>query len=159
MEEEGYAEQWRRQIHACLLSEGPQLFIHVGILVQRPRGFKPKLSTVIGNDPRFAVTGTGNAMTVLARPAAAEPAAPSPSPYPQHPGREPCDSYMKTGTCHYGEKCHFNHPPKAAAWSGGAGVGASRVAAAAAVAAGAREAAPVRRGVVQRPACCLVGRG
>lgn len=159
------AEQWRRQIHAGLLSEGPQLFLHVGKLARRPDGFNQKLRSVIGDDSRFVIKGDGHAMElsaaparrVPARPAAAVPAAPSPSPYPQHPERGACERYTQTGSCPFGEKCHFDHPAKVdAVRSGTSAWGASRAEAPGAVAAGAREAAPVRRGTVRRSASCLV---
>ena len=118
------AEDWRRRIHAGLLSEGPQLFLHVGKLARRPPGFSQKLQDVVRADPRFVVTGSGHAMElsaaaapgrVPARPSVAKPAAPSLAPHPQHPGREACPFYMKTGTCSYGEQCRFDHPLSAAA--------------------------------------------
>lgn len=30
--------------------------------------------------------------------------------YPQRPGQENCEHYLKTGTCDYGASCIFNHP-------------------------------------------------
>ena len=132
---EDLAEQWRRQIHSRLLLEGPLLFMDVVQVVKRPAGLTKftKLLEVVRDDPRFEVTGGGNAMTlspadprlVLARPAAAEPATPSLTPCAQHPERD--------------------HPPKIDAESRSAwGVPRAEAPAAAT----AREAAPVRRGVV-----------
>mmetsp|Transcript_39044 Transcript_39044/g.62566 ORF Transcript_39044/g.62566 Transcript_39044/m.62566 type:complete len:307 (-) Transcript_39044:59-979(-) len=31
--------------------------------------------------------------------------------YPLRPGREPCSYYMNNGTCGYGAKCCYDHPP------------------------------------------------
>jgi len=67
------AEVWRCQIHAGLLSEGPQLFLRVGKLARRPEGLNQKLLDVVRNDPRFVVTGTGHTMTLSAAAAATAP--------------------------------------------------------------------------------------
>ena len=57
---ENVAEAWRRQIHTYLLEQGPLLFKDVGIRVRRPAGFTQQLLIVIGQDPRFVVTGNGS---------------------------------------------------------------------------------------------------
>lgn len=31
--------------------------------------------------------------------------------YPERPGMPDCAYYMRTGTCGYGSKCRYNHPP------------------------------------------------
>ena len=31
--------------------------------------------------------------------------------YPQRPGAQDCEFYVKTGRCKFGVACHFNHPP------------------------------------------------
>lgn len=31
--------------------------------------------------------------------------------YPERPGMADCAYYMRTGTCGYGSKCRYNHPP------------------------------------------------
>ena len=158
---EDLAEEWRRKIHTRLLADGALLFVHLAPLVKRPEGLSKvthKLLDVVAGDSRFEVTGSGNTLTlsaapparrVPARPTAAAPADPSPSPYAQHPERLACESYIGTGICPFGEGCHFDHPPKVdAVRSGASAWGTSRAETPSAAAAGAREAAPVRRGVV-----------
>ncbi|KAI7751430.1 hypothetical protein M8C21_008223 [Ambrosia artemisiifolia] len=48
--------------------------------------------------------------------------------YPERPGMADCAYYMRTGTCGYGSKCRYNHPPDRSSSAGGAariaGVGA-----------------------------------
>ncbi|KAL6761643.1 hypothetical protein V8C86DRAFT_1777673, partial [Haematococcus lacustris] len=34
--------------------------------------------------------------------------------FPQRPGKQPCDFYLKTGNCKFGESCVFDHPEAAA---------------------------------------------
>lgn len=31
--------------------------------------------------------------------------------YPDRPGEPDCIHYLRTGTCAYGSRCRFNHPP------------------------------------------------
>ncbi|KAJ1486801.1 hypothetical protein T484DRAFT_1788629, partial [Baffinella frigidus] len=81
------AEQWRRQIHAGLLSEGPQLFLHVGKLARRPDGFNQKLRSVIGDDSRFVIKGDGHAMELSAAPARRVPARPAAAELPDRQER------------------------------------------------------------------------
>lgn len=35
----------------------------------------------------------------------------TPGSYPQRPGEQECAYYLKTGTCKFGAKCKFHHPP------------------------------------------------
>ena len=32
--------------------------------------------------------------------------------FPRRPGYPPCDFYVKTGHCRFGESCRFDHPPE-----------------------------------------------
>ncbi|XP_023744607.1 zinc finger CCCH domain-containing protein 32 [Lactuca sativa] len=40
--------------------------------------------------------------------------------YPERPGTADCAYYMRTGTCGYGSKCRYNHPPDRSSSAGGA---------------------------------------
>ncbi|KAJ9543005.1 hypothetical protein OSB04_022712 [Centaurea solstitialis] len=40
--------------------------------------------------------------------------------YPERPGMADCAYYMRTGTCGYGSKCRYNHPPDRSSSAGGA---------------------------------------
>ncbi|KAL4588245.1 hypothetical protein LXL04_001128 [Taraxacum kok-saghyz] len=40
--------------------------------------------------------------------------------YPERPGTADCAYYMRTGTCGYGSKCRYNHPPDRSNLAGGA---------------------------------------
>lgn len=31
--------------------------------------------------------------------------------YPERPGEPDCTYYIRTGSCGYGERCRYNHPP------------------------------------------------
>lgn len=33
--------------------------------------------------------------------------------YPERPGQQECQYYMKTGDCKYGSSCRYHHPPEA----------------------------------------------
>ena len=71
-----YEEEWRRQIHRCLLARGPMPLPQVGSEVPRPPGVFQKLIKVVGGDPRFVVNaGKVQGAEILS--AAADP----PSPY------------------------------------------------------------------------------
>nr|XP_043609327.1 zinc finger CCCH domain-containing protein 32 [Erigeron canadensis] len=39
--------------------------------------------------------------------------------YPERPGMADCAYYMRTGTCGYGNKCRYNHPPDRGTSAGG----------------------------------------
>ncbi|XP_071719909.1 zinc finger CCCH domain-containing protein 58-like [Rutidosis leptorrhynchoides] len=41
--------------------------------------------------------------------------------YPERPGMADCAYYMRTGTCGYGSKCRYNHPPDRSSSAGGVG--------------------------------------
>ena len=116
------AEEWRRGLHAFLLSAGaPVVMQMLGSKVKRPEGLVQKLMEVVKDDPRFVVTGSApNIMVESAEPpprgALARPAEVAASPaYPRRPWKDACRFYMAHGYCGRGVLCFADHPPRDAA--------------------------------------------